>query len=196
MANQKTDYVEDEETLFNSFSSPVLYYVQSPSTVSHANSNNNELAIVLSSPYQSENYVPPRRTNPNHDVARFILSRYSSHGSNNTFIHEKKISYDLQSHETNVGTESGETGTLLRICGVEEHDKDNDIHCNDNDYEEDDYGMGGKRRGLGRYFSFGTSPSCCWISLQISWRLLVSLCAALLVFYLATNPPPPVMSVK
>lgn len=49
--------------------------------------------------------------------------------------------------------------------------------------------------GWWRYFSFRTSSSCLWICLQISWRLMVSLGAALLVFCIATKPPPPKMSI-
>jgi hypothetical protein len=32
--------------------------------------------------------------------------------------------------------------------------------------------------------------------LQIFWRLVLSLCVALLVFYAATKPPPPKTSIK
>lgn len=206
MANRKMEYVEDEEALFNAYTCPVLYYVQSPSAVSHVNSidcPNTETALILS-PYRSESFIPTRPTNPNHEVARFILSRYSSHGSSNTFHHEKKISYDLQSHETTVGTEVGDTGTstLLRICGVEEHDKEVDDerleHNDEVEDEDDDYGAEADRRreGCWSYFTFGKSPSFAWILIQISWRFLVSFGAALLVFFLVTNPPTPAMSVK
>lgn len=60
-------------------------------------------------------------------------------------------------------------------------------------YSKDGGGGGG---GWWRYFSFRTSSSCLWISLQISWRLMVSLGAALLVFCIATKPPPPDISIK
>ncbi|KAL5708152.1 hypothetical protein ACHQM5_018977 [Ranunculus cassubicifolius] len=193
MANQKFDYVEDEEA---------LYYVHSPSSVSHTYSSecrNPESAIILS-PYQSERSLPTRPTSLNHSIARFILSRYSSRSSTNTIHHQKRISYDLQSHETTtIGTENGENEnenedrTLLRICGVENHTKsvENKVEDDDED-EETDY----ETNGFLRFFSFGSSPSCSWILLQMSWRFLVSFGAALLVFFLATNPPPPTMSVK
>ncbi|KAF9598101.1 hypothetical protein IFM89_024446 [Coptis chinensis] len=196
MANQKIENVEDEEALFNSYHCPVLYYVQSPSTISHANSNEcrNSDSTVLS-PYRTENFITTRPSNPNHDVARFILSRYSSHGSNNTFLHEKKISYDLQSHETGATTENG---ALLRMCGSEEHKDVANDHVEQEVDDDDDYGIEwkGRSKGCWRFFSFDTSSTCCWFFLQLSWRFMVSLGVALLVFFLATNPPPPIIMTK
>ncbi|KAF8403824.1 hypothetical protein HHK36_011930 [Tetracentron sinense] len=181
MANQRIDG-EDQEALFNSYPCAV-YYVQSPSTVSHANSaecRNNESAFLSS--FQSDNFINNPTINTNQEVAQFTLSRYSSsRGSNNSFLHEKKIAYDLQSHGT--GTENGETRRRV-IC-------DDEVEDDDYDGEEE-----GRKKGCWRFFSFGTYPSCMWICLQISWRILVSLAAALLVFYIVTKPPPPKMSIK
>ncbi|XP_077227301.1 delta-latroinsectotoxin-Lt1a protein [Tasmannia lanceolata] len=170
MANQRSDG-EEQEALFNSYPCAV-YYVQSPSTISHANSSdcrNHDSALL--SPF-------PNTTNRSQEASRFTLSRYSSsRGSNNSFLHEKKIAYDLQSHG-NV-TESG--GENCPQYGGEE--------------EEEDVGEGDGKGGI-EFLSFGYSSSCVCVSFQIVWRLVVSLGVALLVFFLVTKPPPPKMSVK
>lgn len=168
---------EDQEALFHSY--PCAYYVQSPSTVSHANSSE----IKTQNP-ESTFHSPSRSDsnsllNKNPDVSRFTLSRYSSsRGSNNSFLNEKKIS----------GDENGVNHLITVVghgrCGAEEED------------EDDEYYYGRKGGWWWRYCSFRRSNSCAWISLQISWRLLVSLGVALLVFYIATKPPPPKMSIK
>lgn len=69
----------------------------------------------------------------------------------------------------------------------EEEEEDEEEYYND---------YGGIKSGWWRYLSFRHSSSCLWICLQIALRLLVSLGFALLVFYLATKPPPPKVSVK
>jgi len=82
---------EDQEALFHSY--PCAYYVQSPSTISHANSadiktNNNILESTYHSPTRSDTIL----TSKNPEVSRFTLSRYSSsRGSNNSFLNEKKV---------------------------------------------------------------------------------------------------------
>ncbi|XP_010257248.1 PREDICTED: uncharacterized protein LOC104597425 [Nelumbo nucifera] len=184
MANHHRIDGEDPEALFSSYPCAV-YYVQSPSSVSHANSSecrNPESAFL--SPFRSESFIT-NPTNTNQEVARFTLSRYSSsRGSTNSFLHEKKMAYDLQSHET--GTENGETRPIICADGVEDDDRNRDY-----------FGHQDKRkRGCWKYFSFSTSSSCAWIAIQISWRILVSFGAALLVFFIATKPSPPKMSVK
>lgn len=63
--------------------------------------------------------------------------------------------------------------------------------------EEDEGFYDGKKGGWWwKYCSFRRNSSCAWVSLQIFWRLVLSLCVALLVFYVATKPPPPKMSIK
>ncbi|KAK6928735.1 hypothetical protein RJ641_004940 [Dillenia turbinata] len=185
---------EEQEALFHSYPCAV-YYVQSPSTLSHANSadcrNINSSEIPFHLPFQSDTFI---NTTTNHtsreEASHFTLSRYSSsRGSNNSFLHEKKIVYDLQSH----GGEGIENGEKLRIIGGNDCRAGEVGDCEDDDDEI--YGDG-KVDGWWRYFTFRNSSSCAWISLQISWRFLVSVGVALLVFYVATKPPPPKISIQ
>ncbi|KAE8677483.1 zinc finger CCCH domain-containing protein 30-like [Hibiscus syriacus] len=175
---------EDHEALmFHSW--PCAYYVQSPSTVSHANSTDvrktaieDQSAVTLHfhSPTPSESNI----LNKNPDVARFTLSRYSSsRGSNNSFLHDKSIvAAAAADHKAGFNR-------LIIIDKVGHGD-------NQNDEDEDE-----AREGWWwRYCSFRSSNSCAWISLQICWRLVLSLGLALLVFYIATKPPPPNISIK
>ncbi|XP_018834341.1 uncharacterized protein LOC109001491 [Juglans regia] len=188
MLNHRMDGVEDQEALFHTY--PCAYYVQSPSTLSHTNSadvrNNNE--STFHSPVRSETFLA-NTANPNHEASRFTLSRYSSsRGSNNSFLHEKKVAYDARSQGT--GTENGENRLIIVDGGV----------LGDNDDEEDEDGEKEyyqRRRGRWRrYCTYRNSDPCVWICLQISWRAMVSFGVALLVFYLVTKPPPPELSVK
>ncbi|PSS09994.1 Neogenin like [Actinidia chinensis var. chinensis] len=162
----------EEEALFRSYPY-ALYFVQSPSTLSHAHTTATESAF----------HSPSRPEQP--DPARFTLSRCSSsRGSNHSFLHEKKVPYDLG------GTEKGES----RPIGVL---RDGILDCGDDDEEEegeDDFGN--RKDWWWRYLSFRTSSSFGWICLQVIWRFLVSLGVALLVFYIATKPPIPQMSLK
>ncbi|CAK7330787.1 unnamed protein product [Dovyalis caffra] len=171
---------EDQEALFHSY--PCAYYVQSPSTISHANSadiktNNNILESTFHSPTRSDTIL----INKNPEVSRFTLSRYSSsHGSNNSFLNEKKVS----------GPENG----VNRLIIVDGHGFDGDGGYEEE--EDDDLYYEKKGGWWWRYCSLRRSSSCAWVSLQIFWRLVLSLCAALLVFYVAAKPPPPKMSIK
>lgn len=199
-----TDPMEGEDqALFHAY--PCAYYVQSPSTLSRANSADcqNNLS-TCHSPLRSETFMN-NPTNTSQEVNRFsYLSRYSSssRGSNNSFLHEKKIVlYDAQSQGT--GTENGENGENRRRMSVGMEVDGGGEEGGGGDDEEEEYYYGrssfsSKSGGGGwwRYFSFRTSSSCLWICLQISWRLMVSLGAALLVFCIATKPPPPMMSIK
>ncbi|XP_059651022.1 uncharacterized protein LOC132298640 [Cornus florida] len=182
MTNYRMD--AEEEALFRSYPY-ALYFVQSPSTASRANS----------SPIRSENFNINNPTiNTSQEVRRFTLSHYSSsRGSNNSsFLQEKKIiAYDLQSHGTAAGTENGEN-RLIRISDDHDHGVDHDEDYDDDEEEEEDY----KKSGWWRYLSFRGSSSVGWICLQISWRVILSLAVALLVFYIATKPPPPKISIK
>ncbi|KAI3984387.1 hypothetical protein MKX01_011341 [Papaver californicum] len=63
-------------------------------------------------------------------------------------------------------------------------------------YNDDDFYGDGSEIGFWRLFSFGTYNSCWWTLIQIFWRILVSFGVALLVFYLATKPPTPKISIK
>ncbi|RVX02857.1 hypothetical protein VitviT2T_020595 [Vitis vinifera] len=193
----------EDQALFHAY--PCAYYVQSPSTLSRANSADcqNNLS-TCHSPLRSETFMN-NPTNTSQEVNRFsYLSRYSSssRGSNNSFLHEKKIVlYDAQSQGT--GTENGENGENRRRMSVGMEVDGGGEEGGGGDDEEEEYYYGrssfsSKSGGGGwwRYFSFRTSSSCLWICLQISWRLMVSLGAALLVFCIATKPPPPMMSIK
>ncbi|XP_042511141.1 uncharacterized protein LOC122086416 [Macadamia integrifolia] len=194
MANQRLDG-EDQEALYGTYPLAV-YYVQSPSAVSHANSDsrNNESALMSPYPYRSENFITNPR-NPNREVARLLARYSSSRGSNNSFLHhEKKLSYDGDQSQ-GIGTDNGETCLINYVEEVEEKVRKID-GGDDDDNDDDDEIEDGRRHGFWRFFSFGTSPSCAWIFLQISWRLMLSLGVALLLFYLVTKPPPPKMSLK
>lgn len=118
--------------------------------------------------------------NPNQETARATLSHYSSsRGSNNSFLHDKKsiiLPYDDKIRVKNL------------VLGNHKEDEDVD--------EEEDKNTYGREMGWWRYFTFRHSSSSLWICLQIVLRFLVSLGLALLVFYLATKPPTPKLSVK
>lgn len=119
--------------------------------------------------------------NPNQETARATLSHYSSsRGSNNSFLHDKKsifLPYDDKIRVKNL------------VLGNDKEDEDVDE-------EEEDKNTYGREMGWWRYFTFRHSSSSLWICLQIVLRFLVSLGLALLVFYLATKPPTPKLSVK
>ncbi|XP_031273806.1 uncharacterized protein LOC116132288 isoform X1 [Pistacia vera] len=190
---------EDQETpIFHSY--PCAYYVQSPSTISHANSSDirghTAIESAIYSPTRSETNTTTATTTTflnknNLEVSRFTLSRYSSsRGSNNSFLHDqKKAIADDHDGPTDIDHES--TGQNRQII-VDHH------HGNGDDEEDEDwhYGSNYKKGIWWRYFSFRRSNSCAWISLQISWRLLFSLGIALLVFYISTKPPTPKISIK
>nr|GMD71826.1 uncharacterized protein LOC109181281 [Ipomoea batatas] len=168
-----------------------LYFVQSPSTVSHANSADlgRTTALAAANNPNNADYSPPR----SEPAARPPLSRYSSRGSNNTFSrHEKKVSFDddFHSHGTGVAENAAENRAgagagVERRCGEEEDGED--------DFDEYYYG---RRGGWKRYLSMGYSDSGAWMFMQIAWRLVLSMALALVVFYIATKPPPPKVSVK
>uniref|UniRef100_A0A7N0ZSE5 Late embryogenesis abundant protein LEA-2 subgroup domain-containing protein n=1 Tax=Kalanchoe fedtschenkoi TaxID=63787 RepID=A0A7N0ZSE5_KALFE len=66
-----------------------------------------------------------------------------------------------------------------------------------NEYENDEgcyYER--ERRGCFRYFRVGRNSSSAWICLQIGLRLVLSLGLGLLVFYAATKPPRPALSIQ
>ncbi|KAL3380756.1 hypothetical protein AABB24_001083, partial [Solanum stoloniferum] len=197
MANYRMD--SEEEALFRNSPYP-LYFVQSPSTLSHANSgelsrhnnintntNNNNINEYSSGCHDSP--LPRSETGP------LALSRYSSsRGSNHSFSHhEKKISCDsLQSHGT--GIDEKRCGAILLV----HHGKNgSSVRVNDDDDEDDDdnddyYGKGNWMR----FFSLGYSDSTSWIVVQVTWRLIVSMIVALVVFYIATKPPSPKVSIE
>ncbi|KAG8391245.1 hypothetical protein BUALT_Bualt01G0168000 [Buddleja alternifolia] len=168
----------EEEALFRSYPYSV-YFVQSPSAISHANSNTNNSGLTF---------------HPSQDATRLALSRYfnSSRGSNNSFLQDDekklKLSHE-QSHDH--GTENG--GAIIMKNGVE-HQVDD--HEEDQDIDEDEYDYDEGNKGFLKYLSFSYSNSGWWICLQLSWRLLLSLMIALIVFYIAAKPPAPRMSIK
>ncbi|KAL5543404.1 hypothetical protein UlMin_007188 [Ulmus minor] len=167
---------EDQEAPFHSY--PFAYYVQSPSNISHGNSPETRNAI-------------PESPIPN-EASRLALSHYSSRGSNHYFLHEKKLSYDDGSHETTGPLNADDHNRLIIVDCVA---RDEDVVSDDDDYDDEYFYR--KRRGWwNRYCSYRDSDPCVWICLQIIWRLFLSLSVALFVFYLATKPPAPKVSIK
>ncbi|GMN53604.1 hypothetical protein TIFTF001_022737 [Ficus carica] len=184
---------QEASSLFHSY--PCAYYVQSPSTVcsSHADVKNSTAAP------ESAFHSPVRHdTNPN--ILRHDSS--SSRGSNHYFnLHQKKISYDARSHETDMMMNNAELNRLIVVDTTSSTVLDDHHHHDDDD--DDEYYYEGKmmnsnsRRGWWkRNCSYGNSDSSVWICLQISWRFLASLSVALLVFYIASRPPPPKVSIQ
>ncbi|XP_061372555.1 uncharacterized protein LOC133315027 [Gastrolobium bilobum] len=189
---QHNNVVEDHESpIYQTY--PCGYFVQSPSTLSHANSADirsniqNDTESTFHSPIRSETHP----SNPTHE-SRFTLCRYSSsRGSSHSFLHHKKVSYD-GSHGND--TENGDVNCLVVIDSNGYGDGD----VNDNEEEGlfYEYYYGKRKGGWKRYFSYRNSDSCAWIWLQMCWRAVLSLGIALLVFYIATKPPPPIVSVE
>ncbi|XP_027163075.1 uncharacterized protein LOC113763453 [Coffea eugenioides] len=184
---------EEEEALFRSYPCAV-YYVQSPSSVSHAYSA--EIRNI-----NSESALETIANNPNNAsqeaANRLALSRYSSsHGSTNFFLHEKKIPYDhdVQSHGTGVTYNeeiNRREGNMVVVDRLR-----NGYHIEeDHEYEEDEEYFGEKAEWW-RMFSFGGSISGGWKFLQMTWRFILSVVIALVVFYIVTKPPAPKMSIK
>ncbi|KAJ0982334.1 hypothetical protein J5N97_010589 [Dioscorea zingiberensis] len=175
----------EEEALFhNTYPCSALYYVQSPSTASHANSSecrHPSDSVAGLSPFPADDtsfiVVPPSASHRSREASRFTLSRYSSsRGSNNSsFLHDKKIPYD-DLHTDHHGNKR--IGRLRVVA----------------DEEEDDQVVAAKTSGLWRFLAFDPSASCFCVAFQITWRSLLSLAIALLVFFLATRPPPPKVS--
>ncbi|KAH0782344.1 hypothetical protein KY290_001942 [Solanum tuberosum] len=195
MSNYRMD--SEEEALFRNSPYP-LYFVQSPSTLSHANSgelsrHNNNINTNTGNNNNINEYssgchspLPRPETGPS------ALSRYSSsRGSNHSFSHhEKKISCDsLQSHGT--GIDEKRCGAILLV----NHGKNGtSVRVNDDDDDDDDYYYG--KGNWMRFCSLGYSDSTSWIVVQVTWRLIVSMIVALVVFYIATKPPSPKVSLE
>ncbi|KAM7266216.1 hypothetical protein ACFE04_004113 [Oxalis oulophora] len=186
---------ENDESLILYHSYPYTYYVQSPSTttvISHANTTTTTTHI-----------------DPPHDL---LLSRYSSsRGSNNSFsftdVRKPNGAATITDHHEFDVRKSVEN--RLTIVDPHAHRKvEEEGDCGDgdgDDDEEDEYWpmwvSHGKRRGgcWWRYCSLRSSKystSNVWIFLQVFWRVLVSFGLALLVFYIATKPPPPKIALK
>ncbi|KAG5117934.1 hypothetical protein JHK84_044047 [Glycine max] len=189
--------VEDHEALMYQ-NYPCAYYVQSPSTLSHANSADirsniqNDAESTFHSPNRSETTHPLNPTHEEDEASRFALCRYtSSRGSSHSFLHHKKISYD-GSHAT--ATENGDVNRLVIIDGGGDDKGDENENVEEGSFYE--YYYGKRKGGWKRFFSYGNSDSCAWIWLQMGWRILVSFGIALLVFYIATKPPSPNVSVE
>ncbi|KAM5552309.1 hypothetical protein ABKV19_026929 [Rosa sericea] len=184
---------DHEAALFHSYPA-CAYYVQSPSNISHANSADIRNSTIPESEFQFNSPARPDPTNPTlHEQEAasraFTLSHYSSsRGSSHSFLHhQKKISYDAGSHE------NGENRLIIVDAGGD------DINNGDGRDDDDEYDYYGMRKRSGwwkRYCSYRNSDSCVWIFMQISWRAILSFWVALLVFYIATKPPPPKVSIK
>lgn len=169
-SNQHRMDMEDDELEGVLFPS---YYVQSPSTTISI-----ENSTARNTSYSE---LPALFPSSNHHHST-TLSPSSSHGSNNI----EKISTnnniatafeDLQRHDQN------EEKRLITIDRSSLNDDDDGYYY----YES---------QGWWRYLSFSYSSSSAWILLQVSWRFLVSLGIGLLVFYMATKPPTPHISIK
>ncbi|KAK9169556.1 hypothetical protein Syun_001696 [Stephania yunnanensis] len=211
MADKRNDgedvQVDEEEEVSALFHSYPIYYVQSPSNTSHAYSDaktfNHESSFPYPIPHTSNDPA-----NPTQDDSRFLLLRYSSsRASTNSFHQQIKnaASYELQVHGGAAGNDC-ERGDEDDHDGVDDNDEDYEVvDCNKDRSSNGGRKLvndivlvrpGSKRSGCWRFFSFSASSSSCWIAVQLFWRLMVSVGAALLVFYLATKPPPPKMFVK
>ncbi|KAL5979783.1 hypothetical protein ACLOJK_041430 [Asimina triloba] len=184
-----------------------MYFVQSPSTLSHANSaadgrHHDDSALL--SPYNhnpsaaqhnnttSSIVIVPTATTGVQEASRFTLSRYSSsRGSNNSFplhLHDsKKLSggYDVQSNLDNnrMFNDNGCCDIAREAAGAD-------------DDEDEKNGGGGGVGGQRRCRRYSSSSSSLCLCFQIGWKLVVSLGTALLFFFLFTRPPPPKMSLQ
>ncbi|CAI8596102.1 unnamed protein product [Vicia faba] len=182
--NNNNNVVEDHETLtYQTY--PCGYYVQSPSTLSHANSA--DVRSNIPNDGTDSSFHSPNRseTHPTNQT-RLALCRYSSsRGSNHSFLHHKKISYD------GTVTENDDDRHLIIV-------DDNDSVVSDGDEKGlfDEYYYGKNQGEWKRCFSYNFSDSFAWILLQITWRVLVSFGLALFVFYIATKPPSPKLSLE
>ncbi|KAK6162966.1 hypothetical protein DH2020_002807 [Rehmannia glutinosa] len=176
----------EEEALFRSYPYAV-YFVQSPSTISHTtNIINYDHLTAYHSP-DNNNFTQLHPTNN-----RLALSAYSSsRGSNNSFAKKKYYSH---SHDGAMVENGEKSGGIVKI-GVHGDDRDRCV-LEDEDDEFDLYDDEKRKIGWIKYFSFSYSNSGWWILLQLSWRFLLSLIIALLVFYVAAKPPPPRVSIK
>ncbi|EXB32789.1 hypothetical protein L484_012520 [Morus notabilis] len=179
---------QETSSLFHSYPNYHAYFVQSPYTVYSSNPDHNRNSTAAA---ESTFHSPAR-----HDTATPIILRHdyspSSRGSNNSFnLHHKKISYDARSHETE--TEIINNTDLNRLIIVDSTSSILDHH---DDHDEDQYYYGEKSSLWKRSCSYENSDPTMWICLQISCRFLVSLSVALLVFYIATRPPPPKISIE
>ncbi|XP_020105034.1 uncharacterized protein LOC109721703 [Ananas comosus] len=194
---------EEQEALFHYSASPcaAVYYVQSPSTTSHANSthppSDNNSAFL--SPFPAPDDVAVTTFVSHHhrhrDEAadashRLALSRYSSsRGSNNSFLHEKKVAYGGRggSADGQFGSGGGGGRQVLRIVtGRQEEEEE----------EEEEEDGGGRRSGVWRFLALDPTAPCVCILFQVMWKLAMSAAFGLLVFFLATKPKPPKVSFK
>ncbi|XP_009354743.2 uncharacterized protein LOC103945878 [Pyrus x bretschneideri] len=186
------EHDQDEEALFHPY--PCPYYVQSPSAISHSNSADIRNTILESEFHSLTRPNPANRTL--HDEAScFTLSRYSSsRGSSHSFQYQKKISFDARSNGT--GTDNCKNRLVITVKGGGCGNGGDDHGDNEDDEEEYCYGLENRSGWWKRNCSYRNSDSFAWIFLQISWRAVLSLCIALLVFYVATKPPPPKVSIQ
>lgn len=167
MTNYRID--SEEEALFRSYNYSI-YYVQSPSTISHANS-----AEIIR----------------NFETEPTIINHSSSHGSTTTnplFLHDKKLlgSY-YDEHVGNNGSSSPplQGREMMKLSMISNGRMKGGDRYNE---DEDDRWW--------TMLAFGKSSSLGWKCLQVTWRFLVSMAVALIVFYIATRPPPPKVSLK
>lgn len=209
------------------------YYVQSPSSMSHANSTTeSELWRSTNNPQQQhhshlplqeleedESYSYPTKPLLNHQTTTFTnLSRCSSSRASTTFFrHQNDNDNDndkMMMMMTLLPSPPAHHSNILQLnSGAKIVNNSNIIvpaatktglrkvgKVDGGDYEEKWYSYDGENDeeniSCWQYFSFSTYNSSVWIALQLLWRFLLSLMLAFLVFYLATKPPPPHLSLK
>ncbi|KAL0397567.1 UNVERIFIED_CONTAM: hypothetical protein Scaly_0205100 [Sesamum calycinum] len=127
-ANYRTEYSE-EESLFRSYPY-ALYYVQSPSTASHAN---------------YDVHSPPRS---DQEATRLALSRYSSsRGSNNSFLQDQSKKKLHSAGDDHVPENAGKGGVVVKpgvdFAAAAEEEEEYDY----------DYGIRGTEDGFSIYRS-------------------------------------------
>ncbi|CAI9103090.1 OLC1v1001524C1 [Oldenlandia corymbosa var. corymbosa] len=159
----------EEEALYRSYHA--IYYVQSPSTICHSTEfPNNVTRESISENFAANSLILHGKNFPYDDLE----------GINHDEINNAIVGHD---HDDDRQGRNGYKGGDDRRK-VEEEEED------DGHYFE--FG----RNEWWRIFFFSTSSSSGWKILQISWRFVLSIVIALVVFYVLTKPPPPNISIK
>nr|CAD1817736.1 unnamed protein product [Ananas comosus var. bracteatus] len=188
---------EEQEALFRYSASPcaAVYYVQSPSTTSHANSthppSDNNSAFLspfpprrrrrhhLCQPPPSPPPPPPRRGGrrlpPPRPLPLLLLPRLQQ------LLPPREEAYGGRggSADGQFGSGGGGGRQVLRIVAGRQEE------------EEEEEDGGGRRSGVWRFLALDPTAPCVCILFQVMWKLAMSAAFGLLVFFLATKPKPP-----